>query len=224
MPGHVNGRSPWEKKDGESDLWYGRFHSYLMAGTERSVQDAYRRHCESQAQSGGNQARPPSPRHLPGAWTAAATKWDWLGRARAWDDDERRRVRKAHYEAVKKANERHQIVLRSTFGKALTQSQNLDWASIKSPAVFVPLLAQIIRLEREVLGTPVGIEITHKNGQPGESTDFERATQEASADVSPDRFKASPEMYAAVLEVLAAHEVKPEPESATPLDHAAEEA
>jgi len=206
---HEDGKTPWDRQPGESDAWYHRFHThFLLMGAERTLEGAFRPFVAG-AQSGHNSGALPPPRRMPGSWRDAARKWRWDERARAYDDDERSRIRKVHFEAVKRANERHQIILRSAFGKALQQSQALDWTTIKSPAVFVPLLGQLIRLEREVLGAPLNIEVTHRNGTTGDATDYERATQEASEEAD-KRFAATPEMFAAVLQVLEAHEVKPE--------------
>ncbi len=183
-----------------------------MVGTERSLQDAYRRYRESQARSGVDPARRRLPRNAPGSWTEAASRWRWLARARAWDDDERARVRKAHFEAVRKMNVNHQTLARGAFNKVLMRLNEVNWKNLTSPVQFVSLLRQTIDLERLVMGMPVGIEVTHRNGSAGDATDFEQATQEASEEAA-RRFEASPQMFAAVMQVLAVHEVKPDPDA-----------
>jgi hypothetical protein len=223
---------PWDRYPEEPYVWFSRFHDhYMMIGPERTLDEAYRRYQaaeaakarDQQVQSGHNVGRRPPPKRAPGSWRARAESWSWASRAKSWDDDERNRVRKAHFEALKKMNAQHQTAAGAFFNKGMLQLNAIDWANLKLSAQYVNLMSQVINLQRLVMGMPVGVEVTHKHGQPGESIDHERAIQEASEE-SAKRFEASPEMYAAVLEVLAAHEVKPEPESATPLDHPAEEA
>ncbi len=145
-----------------------------------------------------------------------------MGRAaQAYDQDERRQLRKAHFDAVKNANERHQGVVKYQFGAAIRQAQAVDWSKVTSPTVYVPLLSQLVRLEREILGFPLHLEITH--GGPGQASEYDEAVQAASADAE-KRFAASPELYAEVVKILCTHENKPDPpaddetEAAAPSD------
>ncbi len=56
---HQSDAPDWEQQPREPDLWYGRFHQfYLLAGSERSLDGAYRRFKQG-AQNGGNSVSPP---------------------------------------------------------------------------------------------------------------------------------------------------------------------
>ncbi len=195
----------WEQQGPESDLWYSRFHDhYLILGPERSLEQAYRKYRESQQETGIDPVSRRPTRKLPGSWRAACAKWRWLERARAYDDQQRAQLRKAQYEAIKKANERHQGSLRAAFAKVLQRLQSISPEDFTATQTINHLLA-LIDKERQVLGMPLQIELTHKGADPDSL--HERAATEATAEAE-RRFSATPEQFAAVPRVLAAHENK----------------
>jgi hypothetical protein len=203
---------PWEQRPKEPDRWYGRFHAYyLLMGSERSVESAYRRFRE-EVESGGDPVDRRTRRKMPGSWQEACAKWEWTTRARAFDDDERRRVRKAHFEAVKKMNERHQIAYRAAFGKVIAAIGGMSFEGLSAPQI-VAAMDKLAMGERTVMGAPIGIEITQKGSSPENDSAYDEATHEASAETA-GRFEATPEMLAAVMRVLEAQEVKAYPDEA----------
>ena len=62
---------PWERQSGENNLWFMRFHDYMMLGPKRSMMATMRQ----------NHVRAGSRGH----WKDLAIKWDWLNRAEAYD-------------------------------------------------------------------------------------------------------------------------------------------
>lgn len=82
---------PWEQREGEPDIWFGRFQKYLLLGPNRTLVAGYRagaRHKKKTRQSAEKRAH----QGVPGAWRNAARKWEWLERAAAWDAVGRERL------------------------------------------------------------------------------------------------------------------------------------
>jgi hypothetical protein len=75
----------YDKQKGEPQFWYGRFETYRLLGTERTIEDAWRTKCPEVAK---RRKRPGS------AWYVASKTWDWIKRAEAWDASEKARVDK----------------------------------------------------------------------------------------------------------------------------------
>ncbi|GAB4474465.1 MAG: hypothetical protein OHK0037_35350 [Elainellaceae cyanobacterium] len=67
----------WEQQPGEPNLWFDRFHAYLLMGSGRSLLGAYNAEREKAGKS--------MMKAVPGAWNDAATRWDWQHRAWAFD-------------------------------------------------------------------------------------------------------------------------------------------
>ena len=67
----------------EPDLWYGRFHAYLLAGSRRSLLATY----NSEREKAGKGAA----KSVPSSWNEAADRWRWGARAAAWDAEIRMR-------------------------------------------------------------------------------------------------------------------------------------
>jgi hypothetical protein len=177
---------PWELQPGEPDLWYQRFHDhYLLAGPDRTVDEAYRRHRDRKAQAASSDGAPPRHRgRAPGAWVKIAGRWDWAGRARAFDNDMRRRVRDEHFRLMKDAQRKHRLLLDIAFAKfikgfqgctpdEMTFGQGLSW------------LNQLINLDRLTLGMPLTIEqVQARLGRiDDEPTEAEEARMAAGVDV-----------------------------------------
>ena len=64
----------WLPLPGESNAWYQRFCAYLQMGAGRSVRSTYNR-------EKGNVVS----KAVPGSWTEASRRFDWQGRAAAYD-------------------------------------------------------------------------------------------------------------------------------------------
>lgn len=76
-------RDLWEQQPGEPNLWFDRFHAYLLMGSGRSLLGAYNAEREKAGKS--------MMKAVPGAWNDAATRWDWQHRAWAFDSQIRLR-------------------------------------------------------------------------------------------------------------------------------------
>lgn len=69
---------PWERQEGEPNLWYQRFERYRLAGPTRSLLGTV----NAEKAERGVQRR---ARSTPGAWQRKFEKWNWKARAEAWD-------------------------------------------------------------------------------------------------------------------------------------------
>ena len=196
----------WDIQPGEPALWYSRFHSYLLLGPERSLEDAYRKFREAQAGVEPASRRPPC--RVPGSWSEVSRKWRWAERARDWDADERARLRRAHYAKLKAMNERHQEAAKAVFSRSIKAIVAASSEGLSLPQA-IACFDRAVSIERRVMGEPLGVELVVRGERP-EDLDFDDATREASA-VSIDRFAATPEIYEAVARVMAQHETKPFP-------------
>lgn len=74
-------RKPWEQMEGESDLWYGRFRSYLLMGFKRSVNAAFTEESKKIQENLRANAGPD--------WYKAEKEWNWKERARLYDKYQR---------------------------------------------------------------------------------------------------------------------------------------
>lgn len=73
---------PWEQKEGEPDLWYGRFLTYYLplGRLRRSLEKAYRAACEDEGRTPQLRGNDISK------WSAYLKQWNWKERATAWDE------------------------------------------------------------------------------------------------------------------------------------------
>src|SRR6266568_5196382 len=98
----------YERMEGEPLLWWNRFLLYRNLGPKRSLQKAVERErqkavaLKSTGKAGNEEVSPKRARvsktvHLqevpkekgvvvPGSWKAASGQWNWVARARAWDE------------------------------------------------------------------------------------------------------------------------------------------
>lgn len=70
-------RKPWDQMEGESILWYGRFRSYLLMESKRSVQAVFQLEAE--------ESRDYPSSGVQGHWYEYAKQYQWEKRARAYD-------------------------------------------------------------------------------------------------------------------------------------------
>ena len=84
---------------GENDLWFGRFHVYLMLGPERSYLAAYKQVKEKETGKKCN------AKAVPQSWSKNYKKWQWEQRARVFDEDNRNDERMEYAERQKKFRE-----------------------------------------------------------------------------------------------------------------------
>lgn len=67
---------PWQQQPNEPDLWFARFHEFLLSGSGRSLLATYN----------ASAKKPEKARTIPSSWREAAKKWNWESRAIAFDN------------------------------------------------------------------------------------------------------------------------------------------
>lgn len=97
---------PWEKHLGESRQAFHAFTHYRNMGAARSLDKAYREHCE------GCAGKQKSNKRATGRWTAWFGEWHWAQRAEAFDADQDRQARESLQQEVKEAMRRHLLQAR----------------------------------------------------------------------------------------------------------------
>ena len=102
--------------EGEPDLWYGRFRVYLLMGSRRSVGAVYRKEYHVKARQ--------TTLKISGDWYEAAKQWNWLERARDYDEFQRAEEDRIIAEEKEK-------VLRSGFALMHKRIKELDRLSRK---------------------------------------------------------------------------------------------
>jgi len=95
------GEPAWERRTGESQVWFARFERYRLLGPERSLRTAFASEPRNATSTVEETPRAPGPHalRLPAAWRKAAQKWNWSGRANAWDEHERARQQRESEQA-----------------------------------------------------------------------------------------------------------------------------
>jgi hypothetical protein len=77
-------REPWERWPREPRKWFARFDKYFRSlGSERTVEEAYRRWKAKEAPDRKGARAPKS-------WGQMSRKWLWWERAEKWDEEEKR--------------------------------------------------------------------------------------------------------------------------------------
>jgi hypothetical protein len=71
-PSHI-----WERQKDEPPLWFRRFSAYRLLGPARSLLAAVNQEKVARGKKESRQAG--------GSWRSAARLWDWVARAKAWD-------------------------------------------------------------------------------------------------------------------------------------------
>ncbi len=74
----------WKPQPSEPTVWYARFKMYLLLGPSRSLYQAYKKNAGAESQQTGKPSKKNSG--VPSSWRTQAIRWDWAGRARAWDE------------------------------------------------------------------------------------------------------------------------------------------
>ena len=98
----------YDQQPGETDLWYGRFVKFRDYGADRDLLQCYlevmwqrdmqlraalpQPIVENETGPETSMAVRPKRRYLPGSWTKQVRKFDWWGRAAAWDADQHERA------------------------------------------------------------------------------------------------------------------------------------
>lgn len=75
---------PWERMVDEPDLWFDRFNRFRRSGPVRSIHQIYVEERQTNVKAAGKVVAPIRG-GTPGVWQLMSKRWDWNGRARAWD-------------------------------------------------------------------------------------------------------------------------------------------
>lgn len=126
---------PWERQPGESSKAYEAFCLYRDMGPgERSTRKVAKKLNKSLTQIG--------------KWSS---RWNWVERAAAWDDELDRQARLAQAKAIKEMNERHAKQARALQTKALQRLQKMNPEEMSPEQVRLYIL-EAAKLERLAMG------------------------------------------------------------------------
>jgi len=131
----VDGTPVWERLEGEPYQWFHKFYSFFRPqGPGRSIEEAYRWFKDDEAPF--LKGERPSQ-----AWYDNAKEWDWRGRARAFDEYQRRSRYVAEEAAREEANER--------FNEYASDMQKLGVGRIKEMLEIVGTEDDIVKMSSE---------------------------------------------------------------------------
>jgi hypothetical protein len=119
---------PWERQPKESESAYADFRQFLDLGAARTITEAYRH------KSGKKQAS-----QAAGEYKRTASRWQWIERARAWDNHIQR-VRDQQAARAAAANERSKL-------KALDEGLQMGWALLERAKLMLQF--PLSRVEKE---------------------------------------------------------------------------
>jgi uncharacterized protein YoaH (UPF0181 family) len=162
----------WEQQADESFKAHSAFRIYLQLGSMRTLDDAsakYHKHPPL------DPSKPRAGRkHASGSIKDWSEKYDWIRRARAYDEHMRGIERLTHEKAVKESAERHIKIAQMLQQKAVERLKELKPEDLKAREV-LDFLAQAVNMERLGQGSatqrlehsgPAGGPITHEDITP----------------------------------------------------------
>lgn len=129
----------WSRLAQEPEVWYQRFIGYCLLGSERSLEQNYR----IQSALSGRKARPALPRE----WRQVAARWQWAGRADAWDAAEvERSLEPARLRNSANRERRRRVIERLTAQTVRAiESARLDEVESDESRAMLPTLRQLLR-------------------------------------------------------------------------------
>jgi hypothetical protein len=164
----------WDRLPGESSKAYTAFGIYRDLGPRRSVDEASRAYHRKTPQP-GNETAPPRKREASGQIRLWAERWNWSGRAAAWDQELERAKRSKQVEAVQEMAERHAREALMLQNKAVERLRQLRPEELK-PRETLDFLIEAAKLERLARGEPTErVAEEHHFGDVKELTDDELA-------------------------------------------------
>jgi hypothetical protein len=165
--------SPWEQQAGESAKAYAAFGLYRDLGSRRSLDEASRSYHRSDREIQHASARRP-PR-ASGTIRRWAQRYNWLARARAWDQ-EFERIRQAEQRAaLQEMAERHAKEALMMQNKAIERLRQLRPEELGTRETLA-YLVEAAKLERLARGEPTErVSQEHHFDQLQELTDDELA-------------------------------------------------
>ena len=132
----------WQQRDGESAKAYAAFQAYCdLAPAQRSLFVVAQKLGYKISES--NRQRRNAPSRLK-EWSS---KWQWVQRAAAWDQELDRVKRDEQRSAVAEMTERHTKVALALLKKALVRMQHLDALEL-TPALLLRCVDTAVKLER----------------------------------------------------------------------------
>lgn len=144
------GPAPWERQPGEPAKAYAAFCLYRdMPAHARSLRAVADRLYGSGTAS--------KRRRTPGQLFKWSTRWRWVERAAAWDDEQDRQARQAQLRAVQEMRERHVREAMALQRKALERLQRMDPEEL-SPKDVLWYFVEAAKLERLSRGEPDTIQ------------------------------------------------------------------
>lgn len=78
----------WNRQPGEPSVWFSRFVEYRMQTPPRSAVAVYRSSCERRGAERNGKRPLDTIDCLPESWAVAKKRYEWIGRAAAFDDDQ----------------------------------------------------------------------------------------------------------------------------------------
>lgn len=144
------GPAPWERQPGEPPKAYAAFCFYRdLPPAERSLRAV------ADKVYGNRSDR--KRQQVPGQIAKWSTRWRWVERARAWDDEQDRQAREEQVRAVREMRERHAreaVVLQQ---KALARLKAMNPEEL-SPSDVLRYFIEAAKLERISRGEPETIQ------------------------------------------------------------------
>jgi len=152
-------RVVWDRQEGESSLWYGRFDEYRLMGPERSVLSVVNRRRRDQSKK--------QAKYSPGAWLEKANTFKWRERAEAWDESERQRQAALREIEADKLFENIEQALKALYAKYSQRLQELDPDDIPAAVLAPHFLSTIKKLEEHYGRQAVKkVELSGPEGKP----------------------------------------------------------
>jgi hypothetical protein len=149
----------WERQPGESSKAYAAFCIYRDLGTERSLDKAL---------AAANK-KPTNRRH----WSRWMDKYNWLERARAYDDYLERKKREEKEKAILEMAERHARLAMAFQQRVAERLREINPSEL-SPSDMAKWLDTATKLERLSRGEPTEIEKQEVHGEVKNGDIFER--------------------------------------------------
>ncbi len=152
---------PWHQQPGETSKAFAAFGAYRrLDPSERSISRVVSDLGKSRSTIGG--------------WSS---KWDWVERATAWDEEEDRRLGLSRIEAKKKMDEEHLRIVRTARNKAVKALAEVDLTGC-SLSELRYWLDTFMHWERLILGEPETIVERRTKVWPHRDYDLEKEMEE----------------------------------------------
>lgn len=158
----------WEKLDDEGAKQFSAFKTYRdLPPHQRSLIKAVRKLFGDDA--GVSKLR---------VFQTWSSKYHWVSRAMAWDEEQDREFRQAQINAIKSMKDRHVQIAKALQQKAIERLKELDAAEL-SPGLILQFINLGSSLERLSLGEPTNIsETTNKNSNINLDVNFSELTDD----------------------------------------------